>query len=109
MSGPDLPATAPFLRTVHDELTVTIDGVLDLDRDVTDRRPARVVLAMPDDVADGLAHLVASLGRVADVFGGLDEIGLDLTELAQALYDAAAAGGYRCPDDRLHQPETSSA
>lgn len=92
----------PFCRTLPDELTITVDGTLTLDADSTERAPARVVLTMPDHVADSLAHLLAYLSRLADVFHGLDESGIDCAELAEALYAAATTGGdYRCPEGGL--------
>ena len=94
--------STPFSRTLPDNLTVTVEGTYDLDRDITERRPARVVLTMPDYAADSLAHLLAYLSRLADVFPGLDENGLDCAVVAEALYAAATASGdYRCPEGGL--------
>ena len=91
----------PFSRVLSDDLKITVDGVLELDRDVTERAAARVVVAMPDFVADGLAHLLADAVRVAEVFGGFESNGIDGPALAEALYAAATSGDYRCPDGGL--------
>lgn len=93
--------SSPFHRTLPDELTVTVDGTCDLDPDITDRRPVRVVIAMPDYVADSLAHLLGNLSRVADLLGAPDTTGVDAAELAQALYEAATSGDYHCPQGSL--------
>jgi len=84
-------------RRLADDLTVSVDGVLELDHDITERRAARVVVTMPDYVADGLAHLLADAVRIAEVFGGFQSNGLDAAALAEALYAAATSGDYRCP------------
>ena len=86
-----------FHRALPDELTVSVDGVLELDHDITERTAARVVVSMPDYIADALAHLLADAARVAEVFGGFPSTGLDAAALADALYAAATSGDYRCP------------
>jgi hypothetical protein len=97
----------PFFRALPDDLTVRVDGVLELDRDSTERVAARVVVAMPDFVADGLAHLLADAARVAEVFGGFQSNGIDGAALAEALYAAATSGDYQCPDGGLGMPRRS--
>jgi uncharacterized protein (DUF433 family) len=96
------PATVPFFRRLPDQVTVSLDGLLTLDPDITERPVSRVVLAMPDYVADGLAHLLAYLSRILSGFGGLDNNGIHSGSLAAALFGAATAGDYRCPDGVLH-------
>ena len=87
----------PFHRTLPDQLTVSVDGTCDADPDSTDGRPVRVVVTMPDYVADSLAHLLSNLGQVAELLGATDTTGINAAELAQALYEAATSGTYRCP------------
>jgi hypothetical protein len=88
--------TVPFSRTLPDELTVSVDGELELDHDITERPAARVVVTMPDFVADGLAHLLTDAARVSEVFDGSESNGVDGQALADALYAAATSGTYRC-------------
>jgi len=92
----------PFSRQLPDSVTVAADGTLTLDPDITERPVARVVVTMPDYVADDLAHLLACLGRIAGTCGGLDGSGMHTDSLAAALYTAAASGGHRCPEGALH-------
>ncbi len=88
-----------FRRVLTDDLIVSADGILHLDDDVTERTVTRVVVTMPDYVADSLAHLLEDAARVAEVFGGFQSTSLDGAELAEALSVAATSGGYRCPRD----------
>jgi hypothetical protein len=92
-----------YRRQLHDYISIAVEGSLpDVDRDVAARPPARVVITMPDFAADSLAHLVARAWQVAEVMGGILDIGEPERELAEALYDAITASGYRCPAGGLH-------
>jgi hypothetical protein len=95
------PNPVSFRRVLPDELVVAVDGVLELDRDITERQPARIVLTMPDYVADDLAHLLAAISRVAMIFGNFEDSGIDSPALAEVLYAAATSGDYCCPDGGL--------
>lgn len=99
--------TESFRRVLEDAVTVAIDGTCELDPDITEQPVSRVVLTMPDYVADGLAHLLAYLSRVVSGFGGLDNSGIHSGSLAAALFSAAASGEYRCPEGALHLDRVS--
>jgi hypothetical protein len=103
----DAVATA-FRRDLPDHITVAVDGVLtDLDTDdpVPDDRPVgRVVLTMPDFVADTVAHALAKAWQVNQLFGGNIGIGPTERAMAEALLAAAEASGSPCPDGGLNLP-----
>lgn len=90
-----------FERELLDGLVIRVDGLLPADPENGDRQPARVVLTMPDFVADGLAHLLAEANRAAAIFGAIGSSGIDGWRLADALFAAATSGDYRCPDGGL--------
>jgi hypothetical protein len=95
------PSGDIFRRELPEFISVTVEGdFYHIDPDVTERTPGRVVIAMPDFTADALAHSLAYLAKIAD---GLDQerVGVGERELAQALFDAAQAAGYRCPSGQL--------
>lgn len=93
-----------FERELPDSLVIRVDGLLPPDKEDGNRQPARVVLTMPDFVADGLAHLLAEANRAAAIFGAIGISGIDGWRLADALYAAATFGDYRCPDGGLSAP-----
>jgi len=68
-----------FRRDLPEHITVTVDGVLtnlDAGDPVPDERPVgRVVVTMPNFVADALAHALAKSWQVNQLFGGNIEIG----------------------------------
>jgi DNA-binding XRE family transcriptional regulator len=81
---------------------ITLDGSYHgLDPDVAEDRPVgRVVLAMPDFVADSLAHAVAKYYHVAHVMSdgrGSMAVGPLERAVAEGLAAAARACGYQCP------------
>jgi hypothetical protein len=89
--------TPPYRRELSDNVTVTVEGAMtEVDPDVSDRPPARVVLAMPDYTADALAHLLAAW-HTARALAEVEDLGPNERTLAEALYEAALSGGYRCP------------
>jgi hypothetical protein len=104
----------PYYRQMSERVTVTVDGVygkLNSDEQVPDDRPVgRVVITMPDYVADSLSHLIANAhemvsrlcGVVLDV-GSVDLDGPDL-ELSVALYEASRLHGHAyCRRPQLHE------
>lgn len=94
----------PFRRELPDYITVTVEGVVHgVDPDVADRPPARVVIALPDYVADGLAHLIAQSWWISRLFESEGRFGLAERALSEAIF-AAAATNYRCPDGSLDLP-----
>jgi hypothetical protein len=106
----DDTAGPPFRRELADYITVAVNGVVEgVDDDITTRAPARVVVSLPDYVADGLAHLVARLWKLSVVFGDERGTGIDERPLAEALFAASAAGGYRCPQGSLHLTPNAEA
>lgn len=85
-------------RELPDFVSVAVDGEIGgIDPDVTVRAPGRVVIVMPDFTADAVAHVLSNLGELADRFG-MERDWMGEHDLAVALFDAAAAAGYRCPD-----------
>jgi len=101
-------SSAVFSRDLPEHVTVAVDGVFtDLDRDdpVPDDRPVgRVVVTMPDFVADTLAHALAKAWHVNHLFGGNIEVGPTERAVAEALLAAAEASGSRCPEGGLDLP-----
>jgi hypothetical protein len=98
-------AVKGWRRELAEQVTVVIDGVVaglvEADDVPEERAVARVVVSMPDFVADTLAHLIAGacdLGETVmgetDVVGGSDE-----RALAEALFAASRVSGYRCPTE----------
>jgi hypothetical protein len=86
-----------YRRELSDNVTVAVEGAMtEVDPDVSDRPPARVILVMPDSTADALAHLLSAWNLVR-ALAEVEDLGPDERTLADALYEAAAAGGYRCP------------
>ena len=103
MSVPPLTASPSFRRELSEFVTVSVDGAYNhFDPDVTERTPGRVVIAMPDFTADALAHVLSYLGRIAELLD-TERVGVSPHELAEALYEAAASTGARCPDGTLAQ------
>jgi hypothetical protein len=89
--------TAGWRRELPEFVSVAVEGPFrGLDRDVTERVPGRVVIAMPDFTADALAHVLNHLGQLADTLH-IERVGVGEAELAAALFDAAQAAGYHCP------------
>ena len=85
-------------RELPDYVSVAVDGqVGGIDPDVTVRAPGRVVIVMPDFTADAVAHVLSNLGELADRFG-MERDWMGEHDLAVALFDAAAAAGYQCPN-----------
>src|SRR5215475_9222791 len=70
-------------------VTVSVEGVVEVDPDAVARPPPRVVVRMPDAEADYIAHLIAQAVRAAGALGVL-EVGEPERELAEALHEAAA-------------------
>jgi hypothetical protein len=107
MCEPTDGATVLFGRRLPDHVSVSVDGVyaeLDPDDPVPDPRPVgRVVIQMPDFVADTFAHHVAALWQFADRVRA-ESVGPTEQALARALFDAAQSAGYRCPDGDLWLP-----
>jgi hypothetical protein len=91
------PPSPSYRRELSDNVTVTVEGPMtEVDPDISDRPPARVLLSMPDYTADALAHLLAAW-HTARALADVEALGPDERSLAEALYDAATSGGYRCP------------
>lgn len=87
-----------FRRDLPEYVSVAVDGQMSgLDPDVMQRGPGRVVIVMPDDMADAIAHALSDLGELAERLH-MERDWMGEQELAAALFDAAAAAGYRCPD-----------
>ena len=85
-------------RELPDYVSVAVDGAIGgIDPDVATQAPGRVVIVMPDYTADAVAHVLSKLGELADRFG-VERDWMGEHELAVALFDAAAAAGYHCPD-----------
>jgi hypothetical protein len=85
-------------RELPDYVSVAVDGLVGgIDPDVTERAPGRVVIVMPDFTADAVAHVLSNLGELADRFG-MERDWMGEHDLAVALFDAAAAAGYHCPN-----------
>jgi hypothetical protein len=84
--------SAAFLRRLehHENVTVSVEGVAEVDPNVVTPPPGRVVVRMPDAEADYFAHLIARTVQVADALGGAVDIGKPERELAEALHEAAA-------------------
>ena len=98
---PAFSSCSSWRRDLPEFVSVSVAGVFGgIDRDVTERTPGRVVIAMPDFTADALAHVFAHLARIADTMNG-ERVGVGEQELAQALFDAARASGYRCPSGAI--------
>ena len=94
-------AASAFSRDLPEFVSVRVDGAYDnFDRDITERTPGRVVVAMPDFTADALAHMLDYLGRLADVLDA-ERLGVGPHDLAQALHEAAAATGVPCTSHPL--------
>ena len=90
--------SVPFRRELDDNITVAVDGtILDVDPDIAAEPPPRVIVTMPNSVADGLAHLLGQAVLIADILASDTTVGDGARQLAQALFDAASSSGYRCP------------
>lgn len=101
-----LTAPPEWRRELSEGVTVTVNGLVEeVDDSVPARRSAaRVVVSMPDYVADTVAHLLASGAEVlADRLAGPDE-----RALAEALYSASQVNGYHCPSGGLELPEAGA-
>jgi hypothetical protein len=94
--------TPTWRRELPDQVTVTLNGTLpDVDPDlpgVQGRVVGRIVITLPDYAADSLSHLIEAVYRLSEVFGEPEWLGLNDRELAAALFEAAAASGYHCPE-----------
>jgi uncharacterized protein (DUF433 family) len=88
-----------------DQMAVSTNEIVAPGPDITDRPVSRVLLTMPDYVADGLAHLLADLSRITSGFGGGS--GIHAGSLAAALFRAAVSGEYRCPEGVLNLDRVS--
>ena len=85
-------------RELPDYVSVAVDGLMGgIDPDVSSRPSGRVVVVMPDSTADAFAHALSSLGELADRLG-MERDWMGEGELAVALFEAARAAGYHCPD-----------
>jgi len=107
-------ALAPtFHRDLPEHVTVALDGaypVIDPDDPVPDEQPVgRVVVTMPAFVADTLAHALATVWKVNELFAGTVEIGPTERAVAEALFAAAEAGGCRCREGGLQLPPADEA
>jgi hypothetical protein len=102
-----------FRRELDDHVTVAVDGVYSAmhEDDGAQRiRPVgRVVVTMPDYVADTLSHLIANaheiVNRLSNVPSGVTGVDLDgpNLDLSVALYEASRRHGYRsCRRPALH-------
>jgi hypothetical protein len=95
-------------RELAEQVSVAVDGLVELADTVPARRPVgRVVVSMPDFVADTVAHLLAIGCRVATEDASRDEAdtpGPEERALAEALFAASRAAGYRCPTGELDVP-----
>lgn len=84
-------------RELPDYVSVVVDGTLSgVDPDVTERAPGRVVIVMPDFTADAVAHVLMTLGELADRFG-MERDWMGERDLSVALFEAARSAGYHCP------------
>lgn len=96
MTVSPLSMASRFRRQLPEFMVVTVEGVYeDIDPDVTERTPGRVVVTMPDFTADALAHVLGYLGRFAELLDG-ERLGVGPAELAGALHEAAAVAGVPC-------------
>jgi hypothetical protein len=91
-------------RELAEQVTVVVDGVVtglvDADDVPEDRAVARVVVSMPDFVADTLAHLITGACDLTETVEGDDVVGdSDERALAAALFAASRVSGYRCPTE----------
>jgi hypothetical protein len=94
-------AAAGWRRDLPEFVSVTVEGTYGgVDPDITERTPGRIVITMPDFTADALAHALSCLSRVADAMNR-HRVGVGERELAEALFEAAHAGGYRCPSGHV--------
>ena len=94
-------AAAGWRRDLPEFVSVTVEGTYGgVDPDITERTPGRIVVTMPDFTADALAHALSYLSRVADAMNR-DRVGVGERELAEALFEAAHAAGYRCPSGHV--------
>ena len=98
-------AVEGWRRELAEQVTVVVDGVVtglvEADDVPEVRAVARVVVSMPDFVADTLAHLIAGACDLgATVMGEAEAVGgSDERALADALLAASRVSGYRCPTE----------
>jgi hypothetical protein len=96
---------------LDERVTVAVDGVVvDLEDSVPARRSVgRVVVVMPDFVADTVAHLLAA-GCDVSAESAPDAPGRGPLEreLVAALFAASKVNGYRCPAGRVDWPRAAT-
>jgi hypothetical protein len=102
-----MPTAEPPLywhRQLPDYITVAVDGVYDAltpeDAEPGARPIGRIVINMPDFVADTFAHNLVAVWQFADRVNA-ETITDTERALAEALFAAAAFMGCPCPNDRL--------
>jgi hypothetical protein len=97
-----------FRRELAAQVSVAVEGVVELPDPVPERRRVgRVVVSMPDFVADTVAHLLAAGCQVSTEDTRLDEADMPGPEeraLVEALFAASRINGYRCPTGRRDLP-----
>jgi hypothetical protein len=108
VAGSEVPGSpVRWRRELAEQVSVALDGVVELEDAVPVRRAVRrVVVSMPDFVADTVAHLLAAGWQAAVEDAGEDDIdgpGSEERALAEALFEASRAAGYRCPAGRLER------
>jgi hypothetical protein len=102
---------APFHRDLDDHVSVEVTDVFaGVDPDIAPRpddRPAgRVVVTMPDFVADTLSHVIRNAHTVAALltWSRVEDVDADAPslDLAEALYEASCLHGYVCDRGDQH-------
>lgn len=81
----------PFSIQLPDSVVIRHAGLIQNDPDSSDRPSVRIVLEMPDYVADALSRMLTDAWQVASIFGGFQNNGLDGEELAHALHTAVTS------------------
>lgn len=96
MTAPRPEIRPTYRRELPEFVTVSVEGSYeDVDPDITERTPGRVVVAMPDFTAESLAHVLDHLGRFAALLD-VERLGVGPDDLAHALHEAAAVTGVPC-------------
>jgi hypothetical protein len=100
---PTDPSTRPFYRRLPSSVVVRLDGIYDdadeLDPAVEDldHPPGRIVLELPDFLADSLAHMIETVWDVSERLTGGEPYDGPTPDLAEALHAAVLSQpGYRC-------------